>query len=420
MRQKVSILLLGRGGRESALASKLLESPRLECLHTAPGYSRGAIHADLDPFDFQAIADYCEANDIDLVAVGPEALIVGGIFDFLSERGIAVVAPSRECGRLEGSKEYGKEFMSQHGIPTPRFMTVTSETLDEGIEYLESRKPPYVVKADGLAAGKGVMITDSLEEAKFFMHEMLDGMFEESSHTVVIEEFVEGNEVSLFLAVSGDDYKILTSARDYKRLRDGDKGPNTAGMGSVSPSPDIDGEFIEKVKKRIIRPTLAGLKESGMEYKGFLYLGLMDCQGFPMLLEYNVRLGDPETQAIIPLMKSDLIDLLEGILEGNLDRSQVEFAPGKSIAVVISEKGYPSQVEKGALVEGLNSAHEGVIVFPGSVKYDAEGRCYVAGGRVATSVGLGSTYCEACRNAIEGAEAVAFSGKYYRTDIGKF
>lgn len=418
MREKIDILLLGRGGRESAIASKLLESPRLGTLHTAPAQYPRARWADIDPLDFEEISRYCLENGIDLVFVGPEAPVVAGISDALEASGIRVVAPVMECARLEGSKEFAKEFMSQHAIPTPRFMTVTADTLEEGMDYLESRSAPYVVKADGLAAGKGVMITDSLDEAKYFMKEMIEGLFEESSSTVVLEEFAEGTEVSLFLAVNGEDYRILTSARDYKRLKNGDKGPNTAGLGSISPSPSVDGTFLEKVEKRIVRPTLRGLRELGLRYKGFLYLGLMDCQGFPMMLEYNVRLGDPETQAFIPRMESDLIDLLEAIVDNRLHECDIKFSDKCAVGVVLAQEGYPSNVRKGARVDCLDIEIPDAVIYPGSVKYDGEGNCFAAGGRVATAVGLGENFPEAAANALKGAETVTFEGKYYRTDIG--
>lgn len=418
MKEKVDILLLGRGGRESAIAAKLLESRRLGVLHTSPAQYPGAKWANIGPLDFQEIRDYCISNGIDLVFVGPEAPVVAGIKDYLQNYGIEVVAPLRDCGKLEGSKEFAKEFMSQQSIPTPRFMTVTSETVEEGIDFLESRTAPYVVKADGLAAGKGVMITESLEEAKFFMREMLDGLFEESSSTVVLEEFAKGTEVSLFLAVSGAEYRILTSARDYKKLYNGDKGPNTAGLGSLSPSPQADASFIEKVEKRIIIPTIRGLRDLGLDYKGFLYLGLMDCEGFPMLLEYNVRLGDPETQAIMPRMESDLIDLLEAIVEGGLKDCDIRFSEKCSVGVVMAAEGYPASVKKGREVTCLDIRIPGVTLYQGSVRYDKENRCLVEGGRVATSVGIGENYKEAAENALKGAETVTFEGKYYRTDIG--
>ena len=418
MKEKIDVLLLGRGGRESALAAKLLESPRLGVLHTAPAQYPGAEWADINALDFEKIASYCVANHIDLVLVGPEAAVVAGIREALEPFGIEVIAPCTECARLEGSKEFAKEFMSQQSIPTPRFMTVTADTVEEGLDYLESRTAPYVVKADGLAAGKGVMITESLDEAKYFMQEMLEGLFEESSSTVVLEDFVEGTEVSLFLAVNGDSYRILTSARDYKRLRNGDKGPNTAGLGSVSPSPKADADFIEKVEKRIIRPTLRGMKMMGLDYKGFLYLGLMDCNGFPMMLEYNVRLGDPETQTIIPRMESDLIDLLEAIVENRLEECDIRFSDKCAVGVVLAEGGYPHDVKKGAPVSCLDIKIPDVVLYQGSVRIDPEGECLVCGGRVATSVGLGADFKEAAENALKGAETVTFEGKYYRTDIG--
>lgn len=419
MKEKLNILLIGRGGRESALVKKMQESPRLASLHTLPKQPGGSVSVDISPLDFDAIAAYCRQQAIDLVVVGPEAPIVAGIADFLEERGIPTFAPSRLCGRLEGSKEFAKEFMSVNGIPSARFMTVTTDTLEEGLEFLESQRPPFVVKADGLAAGKGVLITEDLNEAKFVMREMLDGMFDESSSTVVLEEFLTGTEVSLFLAVSGSEYSVIASARDYKRLHEDNKGPNTTGIGSISPSPLADETFVKKVEKSIIRPTLRGLSDLGLDYKGILYLGLMDCSGFPMLLEYNVRFGDPETQAIMPRLDIDLIDLFEAVLEGNLPKQIAKRENCHTVAIVTAENGYPASVATGAEVIIPSDVPDCNVFYTGSVRVLEDGMLKVGGGRVATAVGIASSYGEAYERALKGAEMIVFDGKYYRTDIGK-
>lgn len=420
MKDTLRILLIGKGGREGALASKILESPRTEKLFTTPAELPGAECAGIPVMDFEALRNFVENSEIDLVVVGPEAPIVGGIADALASSRAKVIAPDTECARLEGSKEFAKEFMTRHAIPSPRFMTVTTDTLDEGLSFLDSLRPPYVVKADGLAAGRGVLITSGLADAKDALQDMLDGLFGNSSSTVVLEEFVEGPECSVFLAVDGEDYVILSSARDYKRYEEGNTGLNTGGLGAVSPSPEADGEFMQKVERNIILPTLRGLKEEGMDYRGFLYLGLKDVDGEPVMLEYNVRLGDPETQVLMPRLESDIVDLFEGMADRTLALKRVNFSDKTAVGIVLAAKGYPGFVEKGDAVTGIEAAQAmGCIVYDGAMRIDhSDGSIYTDGGRILTIVGLNDSVEGAAQKALEGASAIDYRGKYFRHDIG--
>lgn len=419
MKDSLSILLIGKGGRESALAAKILQSPRCGRLYSAPSLIDGAIHADFSPLDFDAIAEFICVNSIDLVVVGPEAPIVAGIYDALCDSGAKIIAPDKACARLEGSKEFAKEFMIRHAIASPRFMSVTSETIDEGMSFLESLQPPYVVKADGLAAGRGSLIINSLAEAKDNLQEMLSGLFGPSSDTVIIEEFVAGRECSFFFAVDGEDYLPLPSARDYKRLGNGDSGINTAGLGSVSPAPSYTPEFEEKVISRILTPTLRGLKEEGLDYRGFLYLGLMDVDGEPVMLEYNVRLGDPETQAIMPRIESDFVDVLEGLADRTLAIKRIAVSDMASAGIVLAAKGYPGRSVRGDVVEGIDAARSsGALVFKGAVRVDQEGRTLTDGGRIVTVTALADNAPQAAAKALDAASLIHFDGMYYRTDIG--
>ncbi len=422
MKEKLKILLIGRGGREGALAAKILKSPRTEVLLTLPGEYPGAIHKDISSLDFENISNLVQREGIDLVVVGPEAPIVAGIKDALSPLGVKVIAPDKECARLEGSKEFAKEFMISNAIPSPRFMSVTADTLDEGLGFLDSQNPPYVLKADGLAAGRGVLIIDNLDEAKATLRTMIEGLFGDSSTTTIVEEFVEGPECSLFFAIDGEDYKYLGSARDYKRLEDGDKGLNTAGLGAISPalSSECDSVLVENIEKRILLPTLRGLKEEGMEFQGFLYLGVKDVDGEPVLLEYNVRLGDPETQVIIPRLQSDIVDLFEGIADRTLALKKVSLSPLHSAGIVLAATGYPSNPRKGDPIEGLEAAAQsGATVYTGAVRKDSSGQLLTDGGRVVTVVAVGESSREAAEKAYQAADKILFEGKYCRTDIGR-
>lgn len=420
MTEKLNILLIGGHSKESALAWKILQSPRLGTLFTSPGIYPGCIHATgLDPHDFEAVAAFVEEHEIDLVVAGDANEIVNGIADALSDTRACVIAPDAECARLEGSKEFAKEFMTMNFIPSARFMTVTSETLDEGFGFLESQPGPYVLKADGLAHGRGVLITPLLGDAKDFLSDMINGLFGESSTTVVLEEFLKGPECSVFLATDGKDYILLPTARDYKRLRDNDQGPNTAGMGSISPAPGADETFLTKVRQRIIEPTFRGLKAMGLTYRGFLYLGLIEVEGEPMLIEYNVRLGDPEAQAIIPRIKTDFVDLLEHIAQSRIGEMSIEVADEAYAAVVVAAPGYPFEPVTGHKVSGLSEVIDsGCLVFPGEMHKDATGHVVSSGGRILTVVAPGNTVREAAQKALEGAEAIRTEGKIIRTDIG--
>lgn len=420
MKQLLKILVVGKGARESAIGAKLLESPRTEALYSAPGYIPGATHLEISAMDFEGLAQAVTDLGIDLVVVGPEAPVVEGICDALSPTGAKIIAPDKACARLEGSKEFAKEFMAVHSIPTPRFMTVEEDYIDEGDSFLDSLEPPYVIKADGLAAGKGVFVTDSLADAKDMLHEMIGGLFGPSSQKVLIEEYVGGRECSLFLAVDGEDWQWLPSAHDYKRFEPGNHGLNTGGLGAVSPAPGVNADFVDKVERRIVIPTLRGLKEEGLVYRGFLYLGLVNVEGEPVLLEYNCRLGDPETQAIIPRMQSDLVDILEGIADSTLAIKKPLWDHNTAVAVTLAADGYPGIPVKGDPISGIEAAREmGCIVYPGAMR-PAEGTTppLTDGGRVLTVVGLRRDAAPAAALATRGAETISFKGKYFRPDIG--
>ncbi len=419
MKDKYNVLLLGKGGREAALAWKLLKSPRLGNLYSSSSHIEQAIHAsDIDTYNRQTIKDFISDNDIDIVVVGQEELICDGIADFLSEGSdVTVIAPDSECARLEGSKEFAKEFMFRHAIPTPRFMTVTQETIEEGLGFLDSLRPPYVLKADGLAAGKGVIICQLLADAKDALDDMLNGKFGKASDTVIIEEYVDAPECSMMVAVNGENFMILPPARDYKRYKDGNNGPNTAGMGSISPVPGLDEDFIDKVVKRILTPTLKGLSLEGMHYRGFLFLGLMDVESEPMLIEYNVRLGDPETEAIIPRIETDMMDILLGIGNGNIGEISIEVNPEACAAIVLTAEGYPGVARTGDRISGIESSE--AMIFAGAVHHDINGVPYTAGGRVAVVCQLADSVEKAAEKAIAEADKIEFEGKYFRRDIGK-
>lgn len=419
MKEKLNILLLGSGGRESAIAYKLLQSPRTARLWVAPGNASPAFESvDLPLSDFEAIAKFVADNEVDLIFVGPEQPLVDGIADFFADSPVKVIGPCAEAARLEGSKEFAKEFMFRHAIPTARFMTVTADTLEEGEFFLESLQPPYVLKADGLAAGKGVLILPDLEEAKAKLREMLGGMFGQASHTVVIEQYLEGIECSVFVATDGEDYRVLPVAKDYKRIGEGDTGPNTGGMGAVSPVPFADEAFMEKVRTRIIEPTVRGLREEGIDYRGFIFLGLINVGGDPMVIEYNVRLGDPETEVVLPRLKSDLVDLVEGIADRTIALKKVEEDPRAAATVMLVSDGYPGTYRKGMVMEGAETAPEGCILFHAGTRRNAEGKPETAGGRVLAVTAFGPDIHQAAATALKGAESVEFEGKRNRTDIG--
>lgn len=417
MKEKIKILLLGNGGRESAIAWKIEQSPRLEKLYVAPGNAGTAGESvALNPVDFSSIDKFVKENSIDLIIVGPELPLVEGITDYFTNKDVKVIGPARSGARLEGSKEFAKEFMARHAIPTARFMSVTKETLDEGMHFLESLRPPYVLKADGLAAGKGVLILYSLAEAKDALNEMVNGMFGSASSTVLLEEFLKGIECSVFVLTDGKNYKILPVAKDYKRVGEGDTGLNTGGMGAVSPVPFADADFLDKVEQRIVKPTLQGIREDNLDYKGFIFLGLINVDGNPFVIEYNARMGDPETEVVMPRIKSDIIDLLEGVAESTLDTKTLEEDPRAAVAVMLTSGGYPGTYEKGKEIRGLDTV-EPCFCFHAGTRNDKYGRIVTDGGRVIAVVAYGNDIETAARIAKNGASKIDFEGKYFRSDI---
>ena len=419
MKDKMKILLLGSGGRECAIAWKISQSPRLEHLYVAPGNAaQYGTNVALNPMDFDAVKEFVDANAIDMIVVGPENPLVEGIYDYFADHSVKVIGPSKEAAQLEGSKEFAKEFMFRHHIPTARFMSVTAETLEEGYHFLESLNAPYVLKADGLAAGKGVIILDSLADAKDTLSDMLEGMFGNASATVVIEEFLSGIECSVFVMTDGEDYKLLPVAKDYKRVGEGDTGLNTGGMGSVSPVPFADDKFMQKVVNHIVEPTLKGLKEENLEYRGFIFLGLINVDGDPMVIEYNCRMGDPETEVVMPRLKSDLVDLLEGVADQTLGLKKIEFDERAAVAVMLTSAGYPGDYEKGKVITGLDGIGD-VLPFHAGTKLDAEGRVLTNGGRVIAVSSYGETQLEALAMSFKNAQSLHFTDMYCRSDIGK-
>ncbi|MDE7427244.1 MAG: phosphoribosylamine--glycine ligase [Muribaculaceae bacterium] len=419
----MNILLLGSGGRECALAKKLSESRRCEKLFIAPGNggtSRYGVNVALSPLDFKAIEDFVAINDIEMIVVGNEDPLVAGIYDYFKQHPVLVVGPSGEGARLEGSKDYAKRFMERHDIPTAAYRSFTAETVEEGCRFLESLKPPYVLKADGLAAGKGVLIIPTLDEACAALREMLDGKFGASSATVVIEEFLSGIECSVFVVTDGaGGYRILPEAKDYKRIGEGDTGLNTGGMGAVSPVPFADAEFMRKVEERIIRPTVEGLAEEGIVYRGFIFLGLIKVEGNePMVIEYNVRMGDPETEVVMPRLKSDLVDLLEAAARGNLGNVPAEHDPRAAVTVMAVSGGYPEAYAKGYEISG-NLTPENSVVFHAGTTETPDGRVLTSGGRVLAVTSMADDARAARALSYKALEDIKFKDMYFRRDIGK-
>lgn len=420
----MNILLLGSGGRESALAWKMSQSPLLDNLFIAPGNGgTGAYGTNvaLSPLDFPAIARFVRDNAIDMIVVGNEDPLVAGIRDYFAGEnpGLLIVGPSKAGAMLEGSKDFAKQFMMRHGIPTARYRSFTAATADEGCRFLEELKPPYVLKADGLAAGKGVLIIDNLAEAQKALREMLGGMFGKSSATVVVEEFLSGIECSVFVLTDGHGgYRVLPVAKDYKRIGEGDTGLNTGGMGAISPVPFADDAFMDKVTRRIIDPTVKGLIAYGIDYRGFIFLGLINVDGDPMVIEYNVRMGDPETEAVMLRVDSDLVQLMEAAAKGSLGDLKLRHSPLTAATVMIVSGGYPGAYEKGKAISGLENV-TGSIVFHAGTKLDADGRPVTSGGRVLAVSSLGDSIADATARSFASVAAIDFDGKYFRRDIGR-
>lgn len=418
----MNILLLGSGGRESALARKISESKRCSRLWIAPGNGGTDAYGTnvaMSPLDFDAVKAFVAENAVDMIVVGNEDPLVAGIYDYFENEPVLVVGPSKAAAALEGSKDFAKGFMSRHGIPTAAYNTFTADTLKEGQDFLATLKAPYVLKADGLAAGKGVLIIPDLAEAQAALAEMLAGQFGESSRKVVIEEFLSGIECSVFVLTDGNGgYRILPVAKDYKRVGEGDTGPNTGGMGAVSPVKFADNEFMDKVEQRIILPTVNGLKEEGLTYRGFIFLGLINVDGEPKVIEYNVRMGDPETEVVMPRLASDLVDLLEGCAKGDLADIPAEHDSRAAATVIAVSGGYPGSYPKGKEIKGCLTPADSVVFHAGTKK-EADGRLVTSGGRVLAVTSYGTDLEDALAKSYKALEDIRFDGMAFRRDIGR-
>lgn len=418
------ILILGSGGREHALAWKIAQSEKLSKIYTSPGNAGTSLHGDnvdLDLDNFEEVKKFVLENKISIVIVGPEAPLVDGIRDrFESDAevaGIPVVGPDKRGAMLEGSKDFAKDFMIRHGIPTAKYMTFTSDKMNEAADFLKSMSPPYVLKADGLAAGKGVLILDDFEETLAELKLMFEGKFGSAGNKVVIEEYLSGIELSVFVLTDGINYKLLPEAKDYKRIGEQDTGLNTGGMGAISPVPFASDEFLKKVEDRIVKPTLEGIKRDKIDYKGFIFIGLMNCNGDPKVIEYNVRMGDPEAEVVIPRIESDLLDLMEGVAFGTLNEKELIISPDTVVTVMLVSGGYPESYEKGKMISGLDAVDNTSILFHAGTK-SQDGSVLSSGGRVLAISSAAADMETALKNSYQNAEKIEFEGKYYRRDIG--
>jgi phosphoribosylamine--glycine ligase len=420
----MNILILGSGGREHAFTHKLIESKKVTHIFVAPGNAGTqeiATNIDVNPTDFESVKKAVIAHDIQMVIVGPEAPLVNGVHDFFLAddvlKSIPVIGPKKDGALLEGSKDFSKEFMIKHGIPTAKYQSFTKENLQQGKLFLESLTPPYVLKADGLAAGKGVLILDSLEEAKSELEEMVSNQkFGDASSTVVIEEFLKGIELSVFVLTDGTSYKILPSAKDYKRIGEGDKGLNTGGMGAISPVPFADQTFLNKVEELVVKPTILGLQKDGIDYRGFIFIGLMNDNGKPSVVEYNVRMGDPETEVVLPRIQSDLFDLFDGVANQNLEEKEFSVTDKIATTVMLVSGGYPESYEKGAVISGLDTIKNSIIFHAGTkIKDEA---VVTSGGRVIAVTSLANSIQEGLDQSYKTIDSIHFEKMNYRKDIG--